>query len=92
MTQIDSCNVENCAYNSGKTCHAIAITVGGPHQECDTFLESSQKGGEKNSVSGIGACRIEDCVFNRSFLCGADRIKIGPHETHADCLSYSRKK
>ena len=62
MTQVKSCEVGNCAYNSDHKCRALAITIGDLNNPmCDTFCQSSTKGGFEESVAGVGACKVEAC-------------------------------
>jgi hypothetical protein len=42
MTRVKSCEVAECAYNSKKMCHALAITIGDlDNPMCDTFCQSA---------------------------------------------------
>jgi hypothetical protein len=86
--EVVECLAENCGYNRDKACHATAINVGGPHQECDTFIKSSAKGGMEDMEAGVGACKVTGCGFNKAMLCSAKSVKIGMHGSHADCQTF----
>ncbi len=45
MPKVSECSVDSCAYNTQKSCHAIAITVGDPGGDpaCDTFFVAEQR-------------------------------------------------
>ncbi len=91
MSLIKSCNVKDCAYyRQGNECHAMAITVGGPHPYCDTFIRSSNKGGVEQT-GAVGACKVNNCRFNRDLECSAEGIDVGSHEDYAECRTYSPK-
>ena len=89
MPKITACSMTDCAYNGDNSCHAIAITVGGTHPMCDTFMKTKQKGGVPDIIGGAGACKEDDCRFNKSLECTASGIKVGPHSGHGDCLTFS---
>ncbi len=89
MPEIAMCSMEECAYNEKRHCHALAITVGGPHPRCDTFLRSIDKGGSANGSGRVGACKVVNCVHNRALECSADAITVSPHETHPDCATFA---
>jgi hypothetical protein len=94
MTSIAGCNVSGCAYNKDNACHAMAITVGGPNDECplcDTFMPSAHHGGVLDMVGGVGACKAESCTHNQDFECSMPTIRVGQHEGHPDCLTFSQK-
>jgi hypothetical protein len=89
--EVVKCLAETCSFNNGKVCRAVAINVGGPHQECDTFYVASQKGGNDEMNAGVGACKVESCVFNKSLLCDAKGVVVAWHGSHADCITFSEK-
>ena len=90
MTKVSKCEVSDCAYNVGNACHAIAITVGDPaNPKCDTFFQSMLKGGDCDSVAGVGACKVSSCLFNSSFECQSPGISVGYGEMNPDCLTCS---
>ncbi len=86
------CSVQECSYNNNKMCHAVAITVGDSKcAMCDTYYNSSQKGGAMEITGSVGACKEDDCKFNNSLECSASGIHVANHMGHADCSTYSRK-
>lgn len=89
MPMIIDCNMTECAYNTQKRCHAMAITVGGPEPLCDTFLKRGQKGGVPDMTGGVGACKVTSCSFNQSLECSADAIRVGVHGDHAECDTFA---
>ena len=98
MPKVTACSVTECSYNKDNKCHALAIQVGDPemggmtHPACDTFIKMSQKGGDSQTVAGIGACKAFDCNFNKLLECSAPGINVGHHEQHADCETFERRK
>ncbi|MEJ2200718.1 MAG: DUF1540 domain-containing protein, partial [Desulfuromonadaceae bacterium] len=62
MTKVTNCTASECAYNAGKICHALAITIGDPPREpkCDTYFKSEVHGGAQYSTAGVGACKTSD--------------------------------
>jgi Domain of Unknown Function (DUF1540) len=93
MPKIDSCEVSDCSYNKKKQCHALAITVGGPEAcaPCDTYMHAARKGGDADSIGGVGACKVDSCSFNSSFECSASGIKVELHQGHADCATFKHR-
>ena len=91
ITNIEECTMRNCAYNKTERCRAHAVTIGGPHQMCDTFIDMKGKAAKNYALGVVGACKVPDCVFNNSLLCSAVTIKVGLHVEHPDCLNYSAK-
>lgn len=89
--KIRSCAAENCAYNKDMVCHALAITIGSSHQQCDTFMEDSQKGGIAEAQGTVGACHMKVCRFNQSLECTAPAIVVGAHSHHADCSTFQQR-
>lgn len=87
VSKIIDCVMLDCSYNKNRMCRAIAVTVGGPHPMCDTFLKSPQKGGA-NKVGVVGACKNTECSYNKSLECCASGIHMGIHQNHADCSTY----
>lgn len=86
--KVISCAAESCAYNRGKVCHALAVTIGSSHQMCDTYLEDSQKGGAPDAQGSVGACHMKECRFNRLLECSAAAIEVGEHQKHGDCRTF----
>ncbi|MFC5820660.1 MULTISPECIES: DUF1540 domain-containing protein [Nonomuraea] len=90
MPVVNECEVDACAYNTDRRCHALAITVGDiRHAHCDTFFRTSAKGGDPTTVGHVGACKMSDCRHNVQFECQAPNITVGYVENTADCLTYS---
>jgi hypothetical protein len=90
MAKVTACTVTECAYNKNQQCHTMAITVGGPHPMCDTYM-SSGRGGEDGVTGGVGACHVASCRFNQSLECHARGIEVGLHANHADCDTFSQR-
>ena len=89
FAQIIECEVNECAYNVDYQCHTPAITVGGTiDHKCDTFLNSTMKGGFPETHGMVGACKADSCCYNKSFECSAPGIKVGHHGNDIDCLTY----
>ncbi|MET9256540.1 DUF1540 domain-containing protein [Streptomyces sp. NPDC048182] len=90
MPQVHSCSATNCSYNQASDCHAGAITVGGDHAHCGTFVEITPRSGmDRNGL--VGACHRSDCVHNDKLECTAAAVDIGPRDDVADCLTYSAR-
>jgi hypothetical protein len=90
MPVVTACEAEACAYNTDRTCHALAITVGDVrHAYCDTFFKAPAKGGDPIAVGHVGACKMSDCQHNVQFECQAPGITVGYAENAADCLTYA---
>lgn len=91
MPKVKTCNAIDCAYLlNGTECHALAVTIGGRHPYCDTYMRSSVKGGVEQ-IGGVGACKVDNCKFNEKFGCSANEISVGYHEDHADCKTFLPK-
>jgi len=86
-TTVIKCQMENCGYNKENKCFAMAITVGGPHQMCDTFAADTEKGGVDTASAMVGACKVINCMFNKALVCTVKGVVVGPHEGHPDCLT-----
>lgn len=91
MPKISKCDVTECSYNKKNECHAMAITIGGLHAICDTFLKTNIKGGVADMIGGVGACKIDMCKFNKSLECSASVINVGHHSDHADCKTFAAR-
>ena len=90
MPQVQTCAVSSCSYNAESSCHAGAITVGGDHAHCGTFVEISFRGGfDRNGM--VGACHRSDCVHNDKLECHAPGVRVGPGTDAADCLTYEAR-
>lgn len=93
MPKVARCDAAQCSYNMNALCHAAAITVGGAHQICDTFLSMPEKGGVAEVVGAVGACKERECKYNEFLECSApEGINVVRHTDHADCATYTRDK
>lgn len=87
--RVMDCLVERCSFNSGKKCHAFAVTIGdGTHPMCDTFAALNEKGGTVNVIGKVGACKVMKCKFNVSLGCSAPSVEIKYHGEHGDCSTF----
>ncbi len=88
MPAVSECSVTSCSYNSDVSCHAGAITIGGDHAHCGTFIDISFKGG-LDVRGSVGACHRSECRHNERLECSAGAITVGAGQDVADCLTYS---
>lgn len=89
MPKVFECMMEDCAYNTQRQCHAMAITVGGGMCPlCDTAIKAVKKGGVMDMTGSVGACKVENCQFNGSLECQANGIRVTLHERHAECGTF----
>lgn len=90
IPKVSDCSVTDCAYNTGKSCHAMAITVGADPDEpvCDTYFTSTTHGGIKAAVAGVGACKAAECQYNEALECTASSINVGYRGNQPDCLTF----
>ena len=89
MPAVSACAIEECAYNSGKSCHAIAITIGdGDRPMCDTFFKSQARGGA-TETAGVGACKVSACRHNKDYECGAADVQVGNLQNHSNCMTFA---
>ena len=89
MPPVSTCSVTGCGYNHDVSCHAGAITIGGDHAHCGTFIDISVKGGLDSMIATVGACHRTDCSHNSALECTADGVRVGPGHDMADCLTYA---
>ena len=90
MPQVQGCSASSCSYNAEQACHAGAITIGGDHAHCGTFVEISFRSGlDRTGV--VGACHRSDCTHNESLECTAASVQVGSADDKADCLTYSAR-
>ena len=86
---VQTCEATACAYNAGRRCHAVAITVGdGIHPACDTFFASDHPAREGAHTAGVGACKVTGCLYNSDLECSAGAIRVNVHASHADCATF----
>jgi hypothetical protein len=90
MPQVQACSVGSCSYNSDSDCHAGAITIGGDHAHCGTFVEISFRGGS-DRTGMVGACHRSECRHNEKLECTASSVEIGKGQDVADCLTYEAR-
>lgn len=88
MPQVQECSVGSCSYNADTVCHAGAITIGGEHAHCGTFVEISFRSGI-DRVGLVGACHRSECRHNEQLECTAPSVTVGAGADVADCLTYS---
>ncbi len=88
MPKVSECTVTGCGYNHDG-CHAFAITIGRDAASCDTFIDTSSKGGLDRVVAQVGACKRTDCTYNIDMECGAPAIRVAAGKDIADCQTYS---
>ncbi|MFI5936501.1 DUF1540 domain-containing protein [Actinoplanes sp. NPDC051494] len=88
MPRVSACTVSGCGYNHDG-CTAFAITIGRANSECDTFIDTADKGGMGQAVAQVGACKRSECVHNTNLECHASAITVGAAADGADCLTFS---
>lgn len=88
LPEVQDCAVQSCGYNDHSACHAGAITIGGDHAHCGTFVEISFRAGmDRHGM--VGACHRSDCRHNDKLECTAPGVSVGPGADAADCLTYA---
>jgi hypothetical protein len=90
MPRVQKCTVSGCGYNHDG-CTAFAITIGRETAECDTFVDSSVKGGIGRLDAQVGACKRDECVHNTDLECHAPAIVVGSGQDLADCLTFEAR-
>jgi len=90
MPQVQHCSATSCSYNQDSNCHVGAITIGGDHAHCGTFVEISFRGG-MDRAGLVGACHRSECRFNQNLECTAPSVDIGESTDVADCLTYEAR-
>ncbi len=92
MSIVTICEVDDCAYNMDSHCHTKAITIGdGTNPKCDTFCRSARKGGEAETIAGVGACKVSVCAYNANLECLAPGITVGYSEQEPDCMTFEMR-
>jgi len=91
ITKVLICGAETCAYNKKKECHAMAVTIGSSHQQCETYMEGAHKGGIPAAQARVGACHMKNCHFNKMLECSAPAIVLAAHTRHGDCCTFQEK-
>ncbi len=92
-TTVNSCTVADCVYNSGNTCHALAITVEEPSPAtCGTYKARSggESGGLETQVANVGACKASSCAHNSNLMCTAPQVRIALSDGEISCLTYKK--
>ena len=87
LPSVQECSVSSCSYNADAACHAGAITIGGDHAHCGTFVEISFRSGLER-VGLVGACHRTECKHNAQLECTASAVRVGAGTDAADCLTY----
>lgn len=91
LPPVKQCDALDCSYNRDRQCHAAAITVGGEHPYCDTYMKSSQMKGGVPETGEVGACKVFNCEYNQNLECKASGIDVSMHEGHADCFTFKAR-
>ena len=87
MPRVQTCTVTGCGYNHDG-CRAFAITIGRSNSACNTFVDSTDKGGFDQMTAQVGACQKAECKFNHDLECQAPSITVGPGVDNADCMTF----
>lgn len=89
LPQVHDCSATGCSYNHDSGCHAGAITIGGDHAQCGTFLQISFRSGlQRTGV--VGACHRTECTHNDGLECAAASVQVGGRAGDtADCLTFA---
>ena len=90
LPQVSTCSATSCSYNEDSSCHAGAITIGGDHAHCGTFVQISFRAG-MDRAGLVGACHRAECRFNDKLECTAGSVTIGEGSDVADCLTYEAR-
>ena len=90
LPQVQDCSATSCSYNAESACHAGAITIGGDHAHCGTFVEISFRSG-LDRTGMVGACHRSDCRHNEKLECSAPSVSVGAGADVADCLTYEAR-
>jgi hypothetical protein len=90
MPRVKECSVSGCGYNHDG-CTAFAITIGRSASECDTFIDTGDRGGVGKAIAQVGACKRTSCKHNANLECGAEFITVGASADVADCLTFEPK-
>ena len=90
MPQVQDCSASSCSYNADAACHAGAITIGGDHAHCGTFVEISFRSGIERTGSSAPAT-APTARTTPSSSCTAAAVQVGMAADKADCLTYSAR-
>ena len=92
MPFVESCTINECAYNKSNKCHARAITIGdGVHPGCDTSFLDATTHTRSKIMAGVGACKVTNCRFNSDLECDADSISVSMKKDSIQCMTYSAR-
>ena len=90
LPQVHDCTASDCAFNADTSCHAGAITIGGSHAQCGTFITLDARP-LADVVGKVGACHRIDCSHNSQLACTAQSVSVGAGDDVADCLTFSAR-
>jgi hypothetical protein len=90
LPQVKECSVNTCSYNAESSCHAGAITIGGDHAHCGTFVQISFRS-SVDRTGMVGACHRSECRYNEKLECTAASVRVGAGADVADCLTYEAR-
>ncbi len=89
LPSVHDCSATGCSYNHDSGCHAGAITIGGDHAHCGTFVTIGFRAGLART-GVVGACHRTDCTHNDGLECSAADVQVGGRgEDKADCLTFA---
>lgn len=89
MPLVETCTVNECAYNKNDMCHARAITIGdGIHPGCDTSFLGAPSRTRAKTLAGVGACKVTSCRFNNDLECDAESITVGMMRDTIQCTTH----
>jgi hypothetical protein len=91
LPRVHDCAATGCSYNADHGCHAGAITIGGDHAHCGTFVQISFRAG-LDRAGVVGACHRSDCAHNEGLECAAAEVQVGGASADkADCLTFAAR-
>ncbi|SHF80200.1 protein of unknown function [Jatrophihabitans endophyticus] len=90
LPQVHDCAADDCAYNADAACHAGAITIGGDHAHCGTFINIEVRAASDRQGL-VGACHRTDCTHNAQLECTAPTVSVGAGTDAADCLTFEAR-
>ena len=90
LPQVHDCSVDACSFNADDACHAGAITIGGDHAHCGTFIDIEPRS-TGTGTARVGACHRIDCRHNDKLACSAGSVSVGAGDDVADCLTFAAR-
>ncbi len=90
LPQVHGCSVDSCGFNADSGCHAGAITIGGDHAHCGTYVDIKPRSVSAGTAR-VGACHRIDCAHNEQLACAAASVKVGAGDDVADCLTFTAR-